>query len=92
MNLLPAAWRGGPPREGMIENRPLLTFFSHVVLAIGIAIVALPIYITFVASTLAPDQVLQSPMPMLPGSHLIQNYAQVLLQVIQPHRTATTRA
>jgi len=64
----------------MIENRPLLTFFSHVVLAIGIAIVALPIYITFVASTLAPDEVLQSPMPMLPGSHLIQNYAQVLLQ------------
>jgi len=64
----------------MIENRPLLTFFSHVVLAIGIAIVALPIYITFVASTLAPDEVLQSPMPMLPGSHLVQNYAQVLLQ------------
>ncbi|MGE5739034.1 MAG: sn-glycerol-3-phosphate ABC transporter permease UgpE [Betaproteobacteria bacterium] len=64
----------------MIENRPALTFFSHVVLAIGIAIVALPIYITFVASTLAPDEVLQSPMPMLPGSHLIQNYAQVLLQ------------
>ncbi|HET6803279.1 MAG TPA: sn-glycerol-3-phosphate ABC transporter permease UgpE [Casimicrobiaceae bacterium] len=64
----------------MIENRPVLTFFSHVVLAIGIAIVALPIYITFVASTLAPDEVLQSPMPMLPGSHLIQNYAQVLLQ------------
>ena len=80
MNLLPAAWRGRPPREGMIENRPLLTFFSHVVLAIGIAIVALPIYVTFVASTLAPDEVLQSPMPMLPGSHLIQNYAQVLLQ------------
>jgi sn-glycerol 3-phosphate transport system permease protein len=79
MNLLPAAWRGRP-REGMIENRPALTFFSHVVLAIGIAIVALPIYITFVASTLAPDEVLQSPMPMLPGSHLIQNYAQVLLQ------------
>jgi sn-glycerol 3-phosphate transport system permease protein len=80
MNLLPAAWRGRRPREGMIENRPVLTFFSHVVLAIGIAIVALPIYITFVASTLAADEVLQSPMPMLPGSHLIQNYAQVLLQ------------
>ena len=80
MNLLPAAWRGGRPREGMIENRPVLTFFSHVVLAIGIAIVALPIYITFVASTLAADEVLQSPMPMLPGSHLVQNYAQVLLQ------------
>ena len=42
----------------MIENRPVLTFVSHVVLAIGIAIVALPVYITFVASTLAADEVL----------------------------------
>ena len=64
----------------MIENRPALSIVSHIVLAIGIAIVALPIYITFVASTLAADEVLQSPMPMLPGSHLIQNYAQVLQQ------------
>jgi sn-glycerol 3-phosphate transport system permease protein len=77
MLLLPRTWRKSRP-EGMIENRPLLTLFSHVVLAIGVAIVALPIYVTFVASTLAPDEVLQSPMPMRPGSHLIDNYTQVL--------------
>ncbi len=80
MNLVPAWRRGERQREGMIENRPALSIVSHIVLAIGIAIVALPIYITFVASTLAADEVLQSPMPMLPGSHLIQNYAQVLQQ------------
>ncbi len=51
----------------MIEHRPLLTFFSHLILAIGVAIVALPVYITFVASTLAADEVLQAPMPLLPG-------------------------
>jgi len=62
----------------MIENRPLLTFFSHLLLIIGVALVALPVYVTFVASSLAPDEVLQSPMPMLPGSHLIENYAKVL--------------
>src|SRR6476646_2994442 len=62
----------------MIENRPLLTFFSHLLLIIGVAVVALPVYVTFVASTLAADEVLQSPMPMLPGSHLIENYAKVL--------------
>jgi sn-glycerol 3-phosphate transport system permease protein len=67
-------------REGMIENRPILTFVSHVILAIGVAIVALPVYVTFVASTLASNEVLQSPMPMLPGSHLIDNYRTVLLQ------------
>ena len=47
---------------------------------IGVAIVALPVYVTFVASTLAVDEVLQSPMPLLPGSHLIENYTKVLSQ------------
>jgi len=79
MNLIPRAWQRGT-REGMIENRPLLTFVSHLALVIGVAIVAFPIYITFVASSLAPDEVLQSPMPLLPGSHLIENYRQVISQ------------
>jgi sn-glycerol 3-phosphate transport system permease protein len=64
----------------MIENRPILTFLSHVLLVIGVAIVALPVYVTFVASSLAFDEVLQSPMPLLPGSHLIENFTKVLTQ------------
>ena len=64
----------------MIENRPILTFLSHLILAIGVVIVALPVYITFVASSLAPDEVLQSPMPLVPGSHLIENFKTVLTQ------------
>jgi sn-glycerol 3-phosphate transport system permease protein len=64
----------------MIENRPILTFVSHLILIIGVALVALPVYVTFVASSLAVDEVLQSPMPMLPGSHLIENYTKVLSQ------------
>jgi len=79
MNLLPAAWRRAP-QEGMVENRPLLSLVSHVALAIGVVVVALPLYVTFVASTLASDQVLQSPMPMLPGGHLFENYRQVIAQ------------
>ena len=77
MNLLPKTWREGG-REGMIENRPLLTLFSHLILWLGIAVVALPVYITFVASTLAADEVLQSPMPLVPGVHLIENYRKAL--------------
>jgi sn-glycerol 3-phosphate transport system permease protein len=79
MNLLPVTWRAAQ-REGMVENRPGLSFISHVALAIGVAIVALPIYVTFVASTLASDEVLHSPMPMIPGGHLIENYRQVIAQ------------
>ena len=76
--ILPRSWRQKP--EGIIENRPVLTFVSHVVLAIGVVIIALPVYVTFVASTLAPQEVLQSPMPMLPGSHLVENYSTVLFK------------
>ena len=77
MNLLPSTWKEGKA-EGMIENRPLLSMFSHVVLAIGVAIVSLPIYVTFVASTQTAEQVLNAPMSLLPGTHLIDNYKSVL--------------
>ncbi len=61
----------------VIENRPLLTFVSHAILVIGVVIVALPVYVTFVASTHTAEEVLQAPMPMLPGGHLLENYATV---------------
>jgi sn-glycerol 3-phosphate transport system permease protein len=62
----------------MVEKRPLLTFFSHLILGIGVLIVALPVYITFVASTRTAEDVLLAPMPLLPGSHLVENYKTVL--------------
>ncbi|MCX7150929.1 MAG: sn-glycerol-3-phosphate ABC transporter permease UgpE [Rhodocyclales bacterium] len=62
----------------MVENRPLLTFFTHAVLIAGVLLVAFPLYITFVASTLTLDQIVQVPMPLLPGSHFLENYSQVL--------------
>jgi sn-glycerol 3-phosphate transport system permease protein len=63
----------------MIENRPWFTFLSHAVLLAGIAVVTFPLYMTFVASSLSAEQVLQVPMPLVPGGHLIENYTQVLL-------------
>lgn len=62
----------------MIENRPLSTFFAHLILCVGAVIVALPLYVTFVASTLSAEQVVQSPMPLLPGGEALKNYSQVL--------------
>jgi len=62
----------------VVENRPWLTFFSHAVLIAGIAAVAFPIYVTFVASTLTLDEILQVPMPLLPGDQLWTNYSQAL--------------
>jgi len=62
----------------MVENRPWLTLLSHIVLVLGVATVAFPVYLTFVASTLSAQEVLDVPMRMLPGSHLIENYGHVL--------------
>jgi sn-glycerol 3-phosphate transport system permease protein len=62
----------------MVENRPLLNFFSHAILILGVVAVAFPLYVTFVASTLRLDQIMSVPMPLLPGDQFFENYSQVL--------------
>ena len=59
----------------MVERRPLLTFLTHAVLLVGVAIVAFPVYLTFVASTHAAEEIVQTPMPLLPGDQFWHNYA-----------------
>ena len=63
----------------MVEKRPLLDFVSHAVLVVGAVLVAFPIYVCFVASTHSLEAIMQVPMPLLPGSHFVENYRQVLL-------------
>jgi sn-glycerol 3-phosphate transport system permease protein len=58
----------------MVERRPLLTFFTHAILLIGVAIVAFPVYLTFVASTHTAEEIVQAPMPLLPGDQFWHNY------------------
>jgi sn-glycerol 3-phosphate transport system permease protein len=62
----------------MVENRPFLTFFSHLVVILGVAIIAFPVWMTFVASTHDQVTMLRSPVPLLPGPHMIDNYLEVL--------------
>jgi sn-glycerol 3-phosphate transport system permease protein len=63
----------------MVENRRWLDILCHVVLIAGIALIAFPLYITFVASTLTHEEILRVPMPLVPGEHFWSNYSQVLL-------------
>lgn len=64
----------------MVENRPFLTMLSHFVVLVGLAIIAFPVWMTFVASTHSQQTMLQSPIPLLPGPHLIENYTKVLTE------------
>jgi sn-glycerol 3-phosphate transport system permease protein len=59
----------------MVERRPLLTFFTHAILLVGVAIVAFPVYLTFVASTHTAEEIVQAPMPLLPGDRFLHNYS-----------------
>lgn len=47
-------------------------------LVLGVIAVALPVYITFVASTRSNEDIIHPPMPMTPGSQLVENYRTVL--------------
>lgn len=62
----------------MIDRERWLQVFTHAVLILGVLIVAFPIYVTFVASTQALRDIMQVPMPMLPGGHLLENYLQAI--------------
>jgi len=62
----------------MVERRPLLDALSHGVLLVGVLIVAFPVYLTFVASTHTAQEIVQAPMPLLPGDQLLHNYAAAL--------------
>ena len=62
----------------MVENRPWVTYLTHVMLVVGVLIMAFPIYLTFVASTHTLPELLDRPMPVLPGSHFIENYSTAL--------------
>jgi sn-glycerol 3-phosphate transport system permease protein len=62
----------------MVENRPLATLLSHAVLLLGVLVVAFPIYTAFTASTQTLQDVVQAPMPLLPGAHLLDNYGAAL--------------
>jgi sn-glycerol 3-phosphate transport system permease protein len=64
----------------MVENRPFLTVLSHLVVLLGLIIIAFPVWMTFVASTHSQQTMLQSPIPVLPGPHLIENYTKVLTE------------
>lgn len=63
----------------MVENRPLATLISHLVLVLGVLIVAFPVYITFVASTQTAEQIVQNvPMSLLPGDNMVESYTLAL--------------
>ena len=70
----------------MIERRPVITIICHLVLLLGVAIIAFPIWITFVASTHDAVRMVQVPLPLLPGDQFFINLKATLSKGTYRHR------
>ena len=62
----------------MVERSPFLKAFSHLIMVLGVIIVGFPLYLAFVASTHTAQDIVQVPMPMVPGSNFWQTYKTAL--------------
>ncbi len=58
----------------MVEKRGIGTWLTHLGLIAGISVVCFPIYLAFVASTVTQNDLIQPPMPLVPGPHFLENY------------------
>ncbi|MGR3715066.1 MAG: sn-glycerol-3-phosphate ABC transporter permease UgpE [Shimia sp.] len=68
----------------MVEHRPYLTILAHVILIAGVVIIALPIWITFVAATHDAVRMTEAPIPLWPGDQFWPNLRHTLFGVTQP--------
>ncbi len=55
-------------------------WIPHAVLLAGLALVLFPVYVAFVASSLTLRDILDAPMTLIPGPHLVENFRQALGQ------------
>src|SRR5260370_9822443 len=62
---------------GMVTARRT-AWVPHAVLIAGLALVLFPIYVAFVASSHPLADMLQAPMPLVPGSRLAANFGEAL--------------
>ena len=62
----------------MVENRPFLSFLTHLVLIVGVLIVVFPVYLAFIASTHGPTDFMSGLVPLLPGDQMAANYGYLL--------------
>jgi sn-glycerol 3-phosphate transport system permease protein len=59
----------------MVERKSLWSLVPHVVLLLGVAVVAFPVFVTLIASTQTSQQIVQQvPMSLVPGGHMLETY------------------
>jgi len=59
-------------------TRRRIDWLPHLILLLGVGIVAFPIYVTLVASTLPVAEIEHGPMPLVPGTQAAESYRDAL--------------
>lgn len=63
---------------GMVGSKPWSRALAHVVLILGVIIIAFPIYYVTIASTHSVQTILRPPLPLLPGPEAVANYTEAI--------------
>ncbi|MEO1091616.1 MAG: sn-glycerol-3-phosphate ABC transporter permease UgpE [Pseudomonadota bacterium] len=64
----------------MIERTRVLDWIAHLTVLVGIALLAFPLWLAFVASTHPPEALFKAPVPIWPGDRFFENYHAVLVR------------
>jgi sn-glycerol 3-phosphate transport system permease protein len=68
-----------PALHGMVEKRGFGLWLTHAGLILGVLVIFFPIWLAFVASTVAQPEIVKPPMPLLPGDQFYENYSRALV-------------
>ena len=62
----------------MVTNNRVGTIVTHGLLIAGVALMCFPIWLTFVGSTVTQREIVQPPLPLVPGDRFVENYTRAL--------------
>jgi len=62
----------------VVRNNPWGAVGVHASLILGIGLMCLPIWLTFVGSTVTQAEIVRPPLPVVPGGQLVANYREAL--------------
>ena len=62
----------------MVEKKKTGYWLTHLGLIIGVIFIFFPVWLTFVASTVTQEAIIQPPLPLLPGGEFFENYSNAL--------------
>ena len=64
----------------MVEKKKTGYWLTHAGLIIGVLFIFFPVWLTFVASTVTQEAIIQPPLPLLPGGEFFENYSNALFK------------